>query len=481
MIRLAIMSSKIDAGLSQLSSDAKLRVTTTMQAKRLLRGQWRPALMMGSVMTLLTVFWLFYFVDAHRIADANFTTPWIQQWLVCVYTNAGMGKSSTETQSICAKTIKSNLPSVPWFTAAEVLLAVIGIVVAGIFITKLEFWEEWRDMLSNLFNTDSSSSGRSSPDRDDWSAPRRTKSFDDGMNMNTSTFNSSKVQLNEAPGAQWYDMDDLLDKEYDDQGNRVLQSASYGSPKNMTTHSVSSPISEPPRYNSGDLLYKANASAHSATSASNPTSPSSPTGAYIELPVVPTPVPRTPKMNSREHVYLSNSAPNSGSIPSPLPLPPVSPTIYSQGGSLSPMPPRSPQQQYRQRQQRSNPLESVPIIAVATRGSVTQAYQRSSQPSSPSSSSSQKQRTNLYNSYESGERIQAPSHGGAAGSSAKSSPNTSMRINTAVADAGTAMDSRVMSPPPSKPNKSPRRQNQPVYMSPPINVPTSPNSDSNYH
>lgn len=52
------MSSKIDTGLSQLSTDARMKVTTTMQAKRLLRGQWRPALMMGTVMTSLTVFWV---------------------------------------------------------------------------------------------------------------------------------------------------------------------------------------------------------------------------------------------------------------------------------------------------------------------------------------------------------------------------------------------------------------------------------------
>lgn len=54
---MAMLSSRVDAG-SQLSSNARTKITATMQAKRLLRGQWRPALMLATVMSALTVFWV---------------------------------------------------------------------------------------------------------------------------------------------------------------------------------------------------------------------------------------------------------------------------------------------------------------------------------------------------------------------------------------------------------------------------------------
>ena len=55
---MAMLSSRVDAGMSQLSSHARIKITATMQAKRLLRGQWRPALMLATVMSALTVFWV---------------------------------------------------------------------------------------------------------------------------------------------------------------------------------------------------------------------------------------------------------------------------------------------------------------------------------------------------------------------------------------------------------------------------------------
>ncbi|KAF8979586.1 hypothetical protein BGZ46_005241 [Entomortierella lignicola] len=472
MIHLAVLSSRIETGLSQLSSDARMRITTTMQAKRLLRGQWRPALMVGVVMSLLTVFWLFYFIDAHRLATITPKTEWLQQWVTCVFLNGAAGKSSFETQTICAKGSRPNLPSVPWFTAAESLLAIIGIVIAVIFITKIDFWEDWAFLLNNLFRRgktgSGSSRGRSSPDDDESSAHGDSKPenrMNTAMNRNPpvvfKNINTSKAQLNETPSTQWYDMDDLLDKEYDDQGNRVPQRAlSGGSSRNVVTYS--GPISEPPRYNSDDIFYK------TPLEEAKPAhwSPSSATSKrlYTEQPVVPSPVPRTPKMSSREPVYLSNSPPTSSSIPLP-------PTALTNSGSLTPMPPKSPTKQ-QQKQQWSGSIDSAPIISVATRGSVTQAYQKPSQ-SSPSSPASQKQRLNAYDSYESADQALAPHHG-TRGGSAISSPNTSMRINTAIANSGASTDPRTMSPPaPSVPNKSPRRQNHPAYASPPIRLPSS--------
>ncbi|KAI1317153.1 hypothetical protein EDD11_008944 [Mortierella claussenii] len=508
MIHLAIMSSKIDTGLSQLSSDARMRITTTMQAKRLLRGQWRPALMLGTVMTSLTVFWLFYFVDAHRLASLGPDTPWLKEWVICVMTNGAQGKSSDETQTICAKGAASHLPSIPWFTSAEILLAIIGIVVATVFISKSEFWEEWAYLLSNIIRRGktgsgtASSRGRSSPDVDSKNAPRTLKNqhvADDSMKKGSAArggggsdkmvvgapgmfrTNNSKAELNEGPGSQWYDMDDLLDKEYDERGHRTLQrSMSYGSRTGITYNSGPNPVSDPPHYNAnisndlttGDLLYRP--PVHEATSTH--WSPSahtlaSPTRAYmgtddheryIEQPVVPSPVPRTPKLSNNDPVFLSK--PSSASI---VPPSPTSPTGYAQGGSLSPMPPRSPTRVHQPA--RAQMMDSVPIIGIATRGIPGHGYQQP-QASYPSSSSSQKSKAKMLNSNESGEQIMMASR---ASISSKTSPH--MRINTAQANSlGTQMDPRAMSPPPFVPVKSPHRHHQPGYSSPPMRSPTSP-------
>ncbi|KAG0343030.1 hypothetical protein BG000_010167 [Podila horticola] len=481
MIHLAVMSSKIDTGLSQLSTDARMKVTTTMQAKRLLRGQWRPALMMGTVMTSLTVFWLFYFVDAHRLADIKPDSPLMLTWLQCVAEGAKKGLSSNDTQALCAKGAKPFLPSIPWFTSAEMLLAIIGIVVALVFISKSEFWEEWACLLSNLFTRgksgNGSSRGRRSPDGSSSPTLTNGRHMDEmrkgsvgqaggGRNNNTPAHlrgdNKSMSSKNLTTGpdnSQWYDMDDLLDKEYQDQQRMGVQrNLSVGSRAGMTSHSGPNPTSDPPHYNNpadrhGDLLYRPPVS-HEATpthwipSAHTLTNPSraylgaSDNERYIDQPVVPSPVPRTPKMGHQQ-VFLSNSVASSSSPPN--------------SGSLSPMPPKSPT--HGSFGGNRHPLDSVPIIGVATRGSPAQA---SSYPSSPSS---QKSRANMYNSNESGDMIMMASREGMAKNQGY---NPSIRVNTAVERARSP-------PPPSVPHRNPARH-QPGYMSPPLHSPTSPSN-----
>ncbi|KAF8939285.1 hypothetical protein EDD21DRAFT_382381 [Dissophora ornata] len=491
MIHLAVMSSKVDTGLSQLSANAKMKFTTTMQAKRLLRGQWRPAMMMASVMSSLTVFWLFYFIDAHRIANVGPTTPWLQQWVVCVMTYGAQGKSSDETQTLCAKGTAPHLPSIPWFTAAEMLLAIIGIVVGGIFISKSEFWEEWAYLLSNLIRRGKTGSGslrgRSSPDEGGSSAPphivnKHQQPLDDRKGIPSGMMRSnSKASLNEPTGTQWYDMDDLLDREYDENGNRRLQrSMSSGSRSGMAINPGPYPISEPPRYNTfdtagGDILYRPPAqdptSSHWSPSAQTLATPGkayfggSDHDRFVEQPVVPSPVPRTPKQSNSQPIFLSSPKISSS------PASPISPTGRG-NGSLSPMPSRSRSPPV----QRANLIESGPIIAVATRGSPAQAYQQptSSYPSSPAS---QKQRAELYNSNGSGDQIMVASRESVGISVPSSRAGTSnMRINTVQANALGQMDQRTKSPAPSVPTKSPHRQPQPGYMSPPLRTPTSPSN-----
>ncbi|KAF9147956.1 hypothetical protein BG015_010321 [Linnemannia schmuckeri] len=159
MIHLTMLTSKINTGLSELSANARAKITTKMQTRRLLRGQWRPALMLSTVVSCVTVFWLFYYIDAKRLAKVDKSTPWVQDWMKCVTIHHNQHYTSDDTQTLCSKVIKTNLPSVPWFIAAESLLAILGIVVALVFISKPEFWSEWALMLKNIFSRGKLGSG----------------------------------------------------------------------------------------------------------------------------------------------------------------------------------------------------------------------------------------------------------------------------------------------------------------------------------
>ncbi|KAI9236848.1 MAG: hypothetical protein BYD32DRAFT_452157 [Podila humilis] len=406
MIQLAVMSSKIDTGLSQLSTNARMKITTTMQAKRLLRGQWRPALMAGAAMTALTVFWLFYFVDAHRIAIITPTTDWVMQWYKCLYVQAARGLDPNEIQTTCAKTIASNLPSIPWFTAAEMLLALLGVIVTMVFISKSEFWQEWSFLLSNLFSRGKlgNSRGRTpgasgSPTMNNNPNGPDTRGRFESYNNDFNTQAPEKAYFSPTqpmsprkgtPGTQWYDMDDLLDKEYDEKthNTELTLNASYGS------------RSSPPRYPSktsqdlhtGDILYRPPAQepnnwTPSAHTLSSPTylTPST-NERYVDTPVVPLPVPRASLKVKANLQQQQQQQPQ----PQPQPQvflssPPQSPKL-TQTTSLSPMP-------------------SKPILVSG--GALPRQMQTdSSSGSSPRSSSSKKA---AYYSNDSGDKIMVAS------------------------------------------------------------------------
>ncbi|KAG0036197.1 hypothetical protein BGZ82_004546 [Podila clonocystis] len=458
MIQLAVMSSKIDTGLSQLSTNARMKITTTMQAKRLLRGQWRPALMAGAAMTSLTVFWLFYFVDAHRIANLTKETDWVLRWLQCVGVKAAEGLNSDQVQTACAKTIASHLPSIPWFTAAEMLLALLGAIVAMVFISKNEFWQEWSFLLSNLFSRGKTGSpGRrtpgasgsptmnNNPDRHE----QRFAAYNDFAPPDKAYFSSNPSSPRKGtPGTQWYDMDDLLDKEYDEKTHNaeLTRNASFGS------------RSSPPRYPSntsqdlhtGDILYRPPAQepnnwTPSAHTLSSPTylTPSN-NERYVDKPVVPLPVPRAsikPKANQQSQpqpqpqVFLSS--------------PPQSPKLTT---SLSPMP-------------------SKPIMVSG--GALPRQLQSDASSTSESLSPSSSQKAKAYNSNESGDRIMVASResfGSSKGVNRALMGSDPMRINTVGRNQG--YDPRNMSPP-LVPVKSPARQ-QERYISPALHTPSSP-------
>ncbi|KAK3830166.1 MAG: hypothetical protein JOS17DRAFT_791396 [Linnemannia elongata] len=532
MIRLAVMSSKIDTGLSQLSTDARMKVTTTMQAKRLLRGQWRPALMVGTVMTCLTVFWLFYFVDTHSFAKTNETTPWLKTWMGCIFMQAKLGKSGDEMQTICADAARPNLPSIHWFAAAEVLLALLGVVVASVFISKAEFWEEWGYLLGNVFQrgkrgngSRSSSGGSRSPDNNGHGSNSptmvnrhpsnhsgslgeiarkggpmaRSMGSNHGLHNDmhgggptAGVFRSNSQSLSTknltSDNAQWYDMDDLLDKEYELQeqqqptslhhasSSHLQRNVSFSSRPAGTGNSVpiAGIVNDPPKYSSGNLASPTRAYFNPSTSDRDTFSP------YTEKPVVPTPVPRTPRLTNtsshsnspptsqQQHIYLSSPKLSSAS-------PPQSPTAsYRTGGSGA---------------NNSHALDSVPIIGIATRGSPamsatsythTPRSPRGVQPQNPSHQAQQPYQNQpptaqslLYNANDSSEQIMVASREsiGRAPPSMGGMPTSPTSPTSPV--------NRSKSPPPSLPHKNPHRHHQPGYMSPPIQLPVGHQTNNN--
>ncbi|KAK3832816.1 MAG: hypothetical protein J3R72DRAFT_527347 [Linnemannia gamsii] len=390
MIHLTMMSSKINMGLSELSTSAQAKITTTMQAKRLLRGQWRPALMLGTVVTCLTVFWLFYYIDAKRLAHVD-QKPWFQDWIKCIMSHPSSLYSSDDTQTICSQQIESNLPSVPWFAAAEFLLAILGIVVALVFISKPEFWNEWALLLRNVFSRGklgNGPQGRKPPGSFSSILPTKDShqhqhshpepeirkgtrmGYNDTIPDPLYLAETKSLPERESISEQWVDMDALFDKEYDIQQGERQRVFSVGAemPRAISpavidlrrTFSLESsmrapsfqppphniiPIADMPRYpvnaaediTTGDILYKPPVQDY----ISEPTPPTivNPAQAYlianddsdryVGQPVVPRPVLRAASRDGKRQQDRTDTP------VSPLQSPGFVPTT-----SLSPMPPR---------------------------------------------------------------------------------------------------------------------------------------------
>ncbi|KAF8940059.1 hypothetical protein BGZ58_007887 [Dissophora ornata] len=497
MIHLAVMSSTAD-GLSQLSSDARLKITATAQAKRMVRGQWRPALMLGTVMTSLTVFWLFYFINAHRLTSISQTTPWVVQWITCIYTSSAQGLTSFETQTVCAEDIASNLPSITWFGAAELLLASLGIVIALVFVSKVDFWSDWSYVLSNIFRRGKLGNGRrgrgsttstKSPDIEQ--TPHRNPYAD--IHIRKGVYPSYGDTLPEefvqehrimsprdhTDGTQWYDMDDLLDKEYD------IQDAGA---TNQSSKIVMQTRMEPPHYlsrdnndpHSGDILYHPPVQERETNAAWMPTAPTPDSlsnaylvandtaDRYIEQPVIPSPVPRASVKSKGDPLIQA------GQLPLPpmqsifLPDPTSSPTFAQI--SLSPMPPKLSYHTSTTSVSRQPQLDSIPIVG-NTRGSLTSIFAEPSTSLSPSGP--KVTQATRFNTREGVERTVKASGESLIGRSPSRnqqpqllSQQGSDSVHSRKNNTPSALDLRASSPPPpSIPAKSPARltQYQPYF------------------
>ncbi|KAF9971811.1 hypothetical protein BGZ73_005141 [Actinomortierella ambigua] len=335
MVQLAVMSSKVDTGMSQLSANAQMKITTTMQAKRLLRGQWRPAFMLGAVMASLTVFWL---------VGLGPDTKWLQQWIACVLMSNKQGLPADDIQRTCAAQIKGQLPSITWFAAAEMLLALLGVVVGLVFMSKAEFWSEWHFLLYNLITrgkSGGSSQGRRSPGAGSPPPPEfnaRHRSGDMPRQMNGMARSASHKDMESGRpnnGTQWYDMDDLLDKEYEDRGNNKSTAMLNRYPSDgsrRTLHTGDILYSPPSSYDQKDTSILSTAAAAPGGGGGWTPSPhllSSPaktyltpvrdTDRYVDEPVVPAPVPRAARSTAGGRDFTT--PPHSPMSSQPLPPP----------------------------------------------------------------------------------------------------------------------------------------------------------------
>ncbi|KAF9995149.1 hypothetical protein BGZ65_009228, partial [Modicella reniformis] len=261
-----------------------------MQARRLLRGQWRPALMLFMTMACITVFWLFYFIEGHRLSVISPKTDWVVQWYRCLWIEHSKGLTPDEVQTVCAKGVSHHLPSIPWLAAAELILAIIGVIVTMIFISKTEFWADWAYLLGSLFSRGKLGYGggrpRGTDDEDDegndgskdpemergfsgqgqihpnhhphyphhqYSEPSIRKGarigYNDAlpseqqhnvpMDIGSPEFKKEYRDINENPdGTQWFDMDDLLDKEYELQEANMQRNLSHGSKTSLHSPSL---------------------------------------------------------------------------------------------------------------------------------------------------------------------------------------------------------------------------------------------------
>ncbi|KAG0262281.1 hypothetical protein DFQ27_002459 [Actinomortierella ambigua] len=498
MVQLAVMSSKVDTGMSQLSANAQMKITTTMQAKRLLRGQWRPAFMLGAVLTSLTVFWMFYFIDAHKLVDMGPTTVWLQQWIACVLTSNKLGLAADDIQRSCATQITTHLPSITWFTAAEMLLALLGVVVGLVFMSKADFWSEWHFLLYNLLTrgkSGSSSQGRRSPGAGGGMSGGRggggvigggmggigsspTPVYDSHLHefeMNHRANSAARstphkgAEFGRAPnGTQWYDMDDLLDKEYDDRGTNkstvmLNRYPSDGSRKTLHTGDIL--YSPPVAYDSKDDGVNGGIRGTGGGGGWTP-SPhllTSPTKAYLtpvresgdrymDEPVVPAPVPRISRQTPTRDF---NTPPHSPTSNQPVPRQ-FGPAYTSE-------------------------QDADVVFGVATRGSAAiassyQHYQQGSPPLQgfPTSPPTLQQsptptpKARIIKTRTSGETADGRAMVGGGGGLGVS-PRVMTNTNISAGGPGSPSQQRAKSPPPYVPMKSPARTQ---YGSGPIHLST---------
>ncbi|KAG0235280.1 hypothetical protein BGX31_004305 [Mortierella sp. GBA43] len=128
------------------------------------KQQWRPGLFALWTLIVQMIYWLFYFLEAKKLETIQSNPPWFSQWVLCLVQQAGISAQSgllsltsptpdqlqiagDAAQRACASIAESNVPSFMWAAFADMLPATIGITNLIIFGTKLELWQDLRNLL----------------------------------------------------------------------------------------------------------------------------------------------------------------------------------------------------------------------------------------------------------------------------------------------------------------------------------------------
>ncbi|KAF9900395.1 hypothetical protein EC991_007418 [Linnemannia zychae] len=141
-------------------SARRRRLQTARDISQLLKQQWRPGLLALCLLIVDMIYWLFYFIEAKKLEGITLETPWFNDWLACLgsqameaLTSGRLSAASTiddvkaaghVAQETCAIVAAPYVPSFTWAALADIMPAVFGIMILIIFGTKLELWQDLR-------------------------------------------------------------------------------------------------------------------------------------------------------------------------------------------------------------------------------------------------------------------------------------------------------------------------------------------------
>ncbi|KAG0371608.1 hypothetical protein BGX24_001438 [Mortierella sp. AD032] len=166
---LTSLKCQSDSQSNKTISQRRRRLQTARDISQLLKQQWRPGLLALCLLIVDMIYWLFYFIEAKKLENVNLDTPWFNDWVTCLgsqameaLTTGRLSAISTMddvkaagdvAQRVCAKIAAPHVPSFMWAALADIMPAVFGIIVLIIFGTKLELWQDLRTRIFGKRNS----------------------------------------------------------------------------------------------------------------------------------------------------------------------------------------------------------------------------------------------------------------------------------------------------------------------------------------
>ncbi|KAF9935204.1 hypothetical protein FBU30_006289 [Linnemannia zychae] len=145
-------------------SSRQRRLQTARDISHLIKQQWRPGLLALFLLIVDMIYWLFYFIEAKKLESVGPNTTWFQQWVGCLAEQAiksvkegrlSMTNSSPAeflaageiAQRTCAGISTPFVPNFAWAALSDLLPALFGFVLLFIFGSKMELWHDLREHL----------------------------------------------------------------------------------------------------------------------------------------------------------------------------------------------------------------------------------------------------------------------------------------------------------------------------------------------